>query len=214
MQLQPQLQPFVAGRHSARTAEGPATCITAGHGPSSWRRMGDSNPRGLAPNTLSNCVFRCSWTSTNVYLRRSKSVADDDRRRSTPANTRELQPKLQPAGDSPPRCDWLHKDSGTKRHMRRPPDHTVPRGAPRALDSGAHDFMFERPSGGRWQGLSERRRRQVRRGPFGWTAYKPPFGSSSFPPPPRSASPAEPGLNCKGENDTPHHECVEYPRKL
>jgi len=54
--------------------KGPVSCITAVHGPISWRRMGDSNPRGLAPNTLSNCVFRCSWQSTDVYLRRSAPV--------------------------------------------------------------------------------------------------------------------------------------------
>ena len=33
--------------------KGPVTCIAAGHGPSSTRGMGDSNPRGLSPNTLS-----------------------------------------------------------------------------------------------------------------------------------------------------------------
>ena len=33
LQLQPQLQPVVAGCHPARTAEGRLSCITAGHGP-------------------------------------------------------------------------------------------------------------------------------------------------------------------------------------
>ena len=32
--------------------EASVTCIAAGHGPLSTRRMGDSNPRGLSPNTL------------------------------------------------------------------------------------------------------------------------------------------------------------------
>jgi hypothetical protein len=33
---------------------------------SGWRRMGDSNPRGLAPNTLSNNVARCSPLAATV----------------------------------------------------------------------------------------------------------------------------------------------------
>jgi len=59
--------------------------------PSRWqatseRRMGDSNPRGLAPNTLSNCVFRCSGESAHVYLCRSTPVADEERTPSTAAD--------------------------------------------------------------------------------------------------------------------------------
>ena len=38
--------------------------------------MGDSTPRGLAPNTLSNCVDRCSRETKGVYLCRSTPVAD------------------------------------------------------------------------------------------------------------------------------------------
>ena len=43
------------------------------------RRMGDSNPRGLAPNTLSNCVDPCSREPKSVYLCRSTPVADEER---------------------------------------------------------------------------------------------------------------------------------------
>jgi hypothetical protein len=38
---------------ASNNAKGPATYISAGHGPFYTRRMGDSNPRGLSPNTLS-----------------------------------------------------------------------------------------------------------------------------------------------------------------
>ena len=52
-----QLLPKRLPRPSAPPApghdEGPVTCIAAGHEPFSTRRMGDSNPRGLSPNTLS-----------------------------------------------------------------------------------------------------------------------------------------------------------------
>ncbi len=53
MQLQPQLLPPLPESFHPLAAYEPVSYITAGHGPVLWRRMGDSNPRGLAPNTLS-----------------------------------------------------------------------------------------------------------------------------------------------------------------
>jgi len=100
LQLLPQLLPPFPKSLRDRQPKGPFPASPQVTGPFSWRRMGDSNPRGLAPNTLSNCVFRCSGESTNVYRCRSRPVADDDRRRSTSMNKRELLPKLLPAGKS------------------------------------------------------------------------------------------------------------------
>jgi len=74
LQLLPQLLPPFAKPLHVRRLRGPSPASPQVTGPTTWRRMGDSNPRGLAPNTLSNCVFRCSWASAGVYLCRSAPV--------------------------------------------------------------------------------------------------------------------------------------------
>ena len=74
LQLLPQLLPPFAKPLHVRRLRGPSPASLQVKGPIRWRRMGDSNPRGLAPNTLSNCVFRCSRQSGNVYLCRSTRV--------------------------------------------------------------------------------------------------------------------------------------------
>ena len=51
-----------------------------------WRRMGDSNPRGLAPNTLSKSDRRCPRASVVVLTCGSVSRADDDGHRRTALN--------------------------------------------------------------------------------------------------------------------------------
>jgi len=72
------------------------TCITAGHGPNAWRRMGDSNPRGLSPNTLSKC-FNGGWdVFARIRFRRSARCADDSHDAWIGLDREELLPKLLP----------------------------------------------------------------------------------------------------------------------
>ena len=52
-ELLPELLPEPLRRPTPADDKGPVTHVTAGHGPFFRRRMGDSNPRGCYPNTLS-----------------------------------------------------------------------------------------------------------------------------------------------------------------
>ena len=76
--------------------EGPTTHVSAGHGPFHTRRMGDSNPRGLSPNTLSK-RFDGGWeVFAAVRFRRSARCADDSHDAWIGLDREELLPKLLP----------------------------------------------------------------------------------------------------------------------
>ena len=77
--------------------KGPVTCIAAGHGPSSTRGMGDSNPRGLAPNTLSKCADPGASAARQGCSRRSARWADGQGCERTPMICAQLLPKLLPS---------------------------------------------------------------------------------------------------------------------
>ena len=80
----------------AGQGEGPATCITAGQGPNAWRRMGDSNPRGLSPKTLSKCLNGGWDVFARVRFRRSARSVDGSHDPWIGLDREELLPKLLP----------------------------------------------------------------------------------------------------------------------
>src|SRR5665648_884109 len=95
-QLLPKLLPIGPDRARCPDAEGPATRVSAGHGPFSTRRMGDSNPRGCYPNTLSKCLNGGWDVFAGVRFRRSARCADSSHGPWTGLDREELLPKLLP----------------------------------------------------------------------------------------------------------------------
>src|SRR5674476_1241434 len=78
-------------------AKGPPPTSPQVTGPSHTRRMGDSNPRGLSPNTLSKCLNGGWDVFARVRFRRSARCADGSRDPWTELDREELLPKLLPA---------------------------------------------------------------------------------------------------------------------
>src|SRR5665647_1453636 len=77
-------------------AKGPPPTSPQVTGPSHTRRMGDSNPRGLSPNTLSKCLNGGWEVFAHVRLRRSARCADCSRDPWIGLDREELLPKLLP----------------------------------------------------------------------------------------------------------------------
>ena len=120
-QLLPELLPGPDHPPAPANAEGPATCITAGHGPNSRRRMGDSNPRGLSPNTLSKCLNGGCEVLAGVGFRRSARCADGPHDPWIGLDREELLPKLLPGQPG-------HCCRGS--HTARSDDHPSPAAEP------------------------------------------------------------------------------------
>ena len=95
-ELLPKLLPEPAEPPAARHAEGPATHVSAGHRPNAQRRMGDSNPRGLSPNTLSKCLNGGCGVLAGVCLCRSARCGNTSRRLWIGPDGAKLLPKLLP----------------------------------------------------------------------------------------------------------------------
>src|SRR5665647_1803741 len=80
----------------APTTKGPTPAFPQVTGPSPRRRMGDSNPRGLSPNTLSKCLNGGWEVLARVRFRRSARCADDSHDAWIGLDREELLPKLLP----------------------------------------------------------------------------------------------------------------------
>src|SRR5665648_863059 len=76
--------------------KGPPPAYPQVTGPSHRRRMGDSNPRGLSPNTLSKCLNGGWDVFAGVRFRRSARCADSSHGPWMGLDREELLPKLLP----------------------------------------------------------------------------------------------------------------------
>jgi hypothetical protein len=154
--------------------------------------MGDSNPRGLSPNTLSKCLNGGCGVLAGVRFRRSARCGNTSRRLWIGPNGAKLLPKLLPplgAGgrlsvDEPPSCGTrpIVEASGISgaavecsyrlRGGRREPD--------RFVDRSVFVWLDERAAGPGTTGILATRRGAAQIGRQGWKLNR---GSGPVDPP-------------------------------